>query len=55
MVSYEVGYKCQKDVLNAEKYLSFIPEFIFPVSNFLCETCDVEKKHPVGNDTCWVS
>lgn len=55
MVSYEVGYKCQRDVLNAEKDLSFIPENIFPVSNFLCETCDVEKKHPVGNDTSWVS
>lgn len=55
MISYKVGYKCQRDMLNAEKDLSFIPENIFPVSNFLCETCDVEKKHPVGNDTCWVS
>lgn len=55
MVSYEVGYKCQREVLNAEEDLSFIPENIFPVLNFLCETCDVEKKHTVGNDTCWVS
>lgn len=54
-VSYKVGYKCKRDVLNAEKDSSFIPENIFPVSNLLCKTCNVDKKHPVRNDTCWVS
>lgn len=51
-VSYEVGYKCQRDMLNAEKDSSFISENSL---NLLCKTCDVDKKHPVRNDTCWVS
>ncbi|XP_065922668.1 uncharacterized protein [Magallana gigas] len=53
LLSYEIGYKCRKDVLNVEEDVSFISESIFPVSNHLCETCDVDKKHVVDNDICW--
>lgn len=53
-LSYEIGYKCRKDVLNVEEDVSFISQSTFPVSNHLCETCDVEKKHVVDNDICWV-
>lgn len=54
ILSYEIGYKCRKDVLNVEEDVSFISQSIFPVSNHLCEICDVDKKHVVDNDICWV-
>lgn len=54
-LSYEIGYKCRKDVLNVEEDVSFISQNIFPVSNHLCEICDIDKKHEVDNDICWVS
>lgn len=54
VLSYEIGYKCRKDVLNVEEDVSFISQSIFPVSNHLCEICDVDKKHVVDNDICWV-
>lgn len=53
--SYKVGYKCQNGVLNAENDLSFVEQSKFPVSNFLCRTCVIDKKHAVSNDICWVS
>ncbi|XP_065922645.1 uncharacterized protein [Magallana gigas] len=52
-LSYEIGYKCRKDVLNVEEDVSFISQSTFPVSNHLCEICDVDKKHVVDNDICW--
>ncbi|XP_052695159.1 uncharacterized protein LOC128173500 [Crassostrea angulata] len=52
-LSYEIGYKCRKDVLNIEEDVSFISHSIFPVSNHLCEICDIDKKHVVDNDICW--
>uniref|UniRef100_A0A8W8NYB5 COR domain-containing protein n=1 Tax=Magallana gigas TaxID=29159 RepID=A0A8W8NYB5_MAGGI len=52
-LSYEIGYKCRKDVLKDEEDVSFISQNIFPVSNHLCEICDVDKKHIVDNDICW--
>lgn len=52
--SYKVGYKCKNGVLSAEADKSFIEESEFPVSNVLCRTCDVDMKHPVSNDRCWV-
>lgn len=52
--SYKVGYKCQNGVLNAEEDESFIEESEFPVSDVLCRTCDIDKKHPLSNDICWV-
>lgn len=54
ILSYEIGYKCWKDVLNVEEDVSFISQSSFPVSNHLCEICDVDKKHVVDNDICWV-
>lgn len=54
-LSYEIGYKCRKDVLNVEEDVSFISQSTFPVSNHLCEICDIDKKHVVDNDICWVS
>lgn len=53
-LSYEIGYKCRKDVLNVEEDVSFIAQSTFPVSNHLCEICDIDKKHVVDNDLCWV-
>lgn len=53
--SYKVGYKCKEGVLNLEEDKSFIEECEFPVSDILCRTCDIDKKHPVSNDICWVS
>lgn len=53
-LSYDIGYKCRKDVLTVEEDVSFISQIIFPVSNHLCEICDVDKKHVVDNDICWV-
>mgnify|MGYP005950655881 CR=1 FL=1 len=53
-LSYKIGYKCRKDVLNVEEDVSFISQNIFPVSNHLCEICDIDKKHEVDNDICWV-
>nr|XP_034322043.1 uncharacterized protein LOC105340271 isoform X1 [Crassostrea gigas] len=52
-LSYEIGYKCRKDVLNIEEDVSFISQSMFPVSNHLCEICDIDKKHVVDNDICW--
>uniref|UniRef100_A0A8W8J0B2 COR domain-containing protein n=1 Tax=Magallana gigas TaxID=29159 RepID=A0A8W8J0B2_MAGGI len=53
-LSYEIGYKCRKDVLNDEKDVSFISQSIFPVSNYVkCETCEIDKNHVVKNDICW--
>lgn len=52
-LSYKIGYTCRKDVLNV-KDVSFISESSFPVSNHLCEVCDIDKKHVVDNDICWV-
>lgn len=52
-LSYEIGYKCRKDVLNVEEDVSFISQNMFPVSNHLCEICDIDKKHEVDNDICW--
>lgn len=51
---YKVGYKCKNGVLGAEEDGSFIEESEFPVSDVLCRTCDIDKKHPVSNDICWV-
>lgn len=53
-LSYEIGYKCRKDVLDDEKDVSFNSQIIFPVSNYVCKTCDVDKNHVVENDICWV-
>lgn len=53
LLSYEIGYKCRKDVLNVEEDVSFISQSIFPVSKHVCETCDVDEKHEVDNDICW--
>uniref|UniRef100_A0A8W8NYC4 AIG1-type G domain-containing protein n=1 Tax=Magallana gigas TaxID=29159 RepID=A0A8W8NYC4_MAGGI len=41
--SYEMGYKCRKDVLNVEEDVSFISQSKCPVSNHLCETCNGAK------------
>lgn len=53
-LSYKIGYKCRKDVLNVEEDVSFISQSTFPGSNHLCEICDVDNKHEVDNDICWV-
>lgn len=52
--SHKVGYKCQNGILNSEKDKSFYEENEFPLSDVLCRTCEIDKKHPVGNDICWV-
>lgn len=52
LLSYVIGYKCQKDVLNVEEDVSFISQRVFPVSKYSCEIHD--KKHEVDNDICWV-
>lgn len=51
---FKVGYKCSNGVLNSEKDQTFIEQKVFPVSDFLCETCNPCDKHYVGNDVCWV-
>lgn len=53
LLSYNIGYKCKKDVLNDETDVSFIPQDTCP-SDHLCDTCPVDKKHEVDNDICWV-
>lgn len=52
--SYKVGYKCQNGLLNAKEDKSFIEESEFPVLDVLCRSCDIDKKHAVSNDICWV-
>lgn len=52
--SYKIGYKCQNAVINAMEYICFIEESEFPISFALCRTCDIDKKHLVSNDICWV-
>lgn len=52
--SYKVGYKCQNGMINATENKSFIDQSKFPLSDFLCKECDVDKKHPVFNDISWV-
>lgn len=51
---YEIGYKCQNGMLNAEKDNSFIAQKEFPVSNYTCQKCALGNKHYVDNDLCWV-
>lgn len=53
-LSFEIGYKCRKDVLNDKEDVSFISQSIFPVYDHLCAICDINKKHVVDNDICWV-
>lgn len=51
---FKVGYKCSNGVLNSENDQTFIEQKVFPVSDFLCETCNPCDKHLVGNEVCWV-
>lgn len=51
---YEIGYKCQNGMLNAEDDNSFIAKEKFPVSKVICEKCKFKDKHYVDNKICWV-
>lgn len=51
---YEIGYKCQNGMLNAEDDNSFIAKEKFPVSNVIREKCTFKEKHYVDNKICWV-
>lgn len=52
--NYNIGYKCQNGMLNAEEDNSFIALKEFPVSNFTCQRCALGNKHYVDNNICWV-
>lgn len=52
--NYNIGYKCQNGMLNAEEDNSFIALKEFPVSNVTCQRCALGNKHYVDNNICWV-
>lgn len=54
--SFQIGYKCKNGVLNDESDITFIAKEQFNGSTeLMCEKCNVDEKHYVDINICWVS